>query len=971
MLLEEFLKPLGISQSELARRIRVSFPRINEIIKGHRAVTPDTALRLEKLLGADAQFWLNLQRDWDLWHARNSDDARDIAEISPALERPIIFTPPINRFWAKFDRENGDWHPLIAHCTDVAAVLECLIATGTVIGARLAAACGVPALSDADRARLVFLAALHDAGKVSNGFQTKTRPGGERGRWKHRGHVKVMLDSIGLPILRPLFEEAVMPRIGGDRRTGPTLLATTIAHHGRPWIVERRDGLSALWRTDDSGRDPVAEIRRLVEHAARWSGIDSFSGAAFSPVTPAFTHLFAGALTLADWVGSTRTAFPFEPGADDDPDGYLSTARERAADACTRIGLAPRPGTVTLSGLPLLETIFPETFAEGKNAPTALQALTSEMTLPGPGARLLIESETGSGKTEAALALYVRLRSEGRVGGLMFALPTRATATAMYDRVRSALRRMFPDGEEPTTALAVGGRQPLASSTEPLVAETPQTWDDAAPLERWASSGAKKFLAAEVVVGTLDQVLLGGLPVRHAHLRLAALSRHLLVVDEVHAYDRYMAAVLGNLLDLHSATGGIALFMSATLASPARAAFGGVDAPEREAAEETPYPTLAVCERPGAGWSDHPVVSESVPRRIRWEPTTLPLALERAVAAARAGARVCVLRNTVRDARAAVAELIAQEQGDWLWRPGDSSLTPPYHSRYTAPDRRVLDEAVLLRFGKGAAARSGGVILVSTQVVEQSLDVDFDLLVTDLCPVDVLLQRIGRLHRHRARDGHRPAGHTMPLALVIAPDGGFGGRLTSPSLDLGWGRDRPYPNYADGELTLKLIQDCNEIEIPRDNRLLVESVYHRDARDPLRMDGAWEAYLTNAEGVELSAGWMGRNVSLCFSDSYAGCHEQFRIADEAKVRTRLGDDSFRIALDRPVRGWYTDEEVHHVDIPAFALAGVSEEELQVGNWFDPAGGGSGFHVGPLRITYGADGWSWSRKGSRDKANGSD
>jgi CRISPR-associated endonuclease/helicase Cas3 len=874
---------------------------------------------------------------------------------------------PAKRYWAK--AEDGDWHPLVAHCTDVAAVLECLVAPGTVIGARLAAACGVPALPAADRARLCFLAAIHDAGKTSHGFQTKTRPKGERGNWKHRGHVKVLLDSIGLPVLRPLFEEAVMPRIGGDRRTGPILLATAIAHHGRPWIVERRDGLSSLWCPDGSGRDPVAEIRRLVEHAARWSGIDSFSGTQFSPVAPAFTHLFAGALTLADWVGSTRTAFPFEPWADDDPDRYLAVARERAASACARIGLAPRPVAVSLTGLPLLETIFPETFVEARSTPTALQSLAAEMPLPEPGARLLIESETGSGKTEAALALYVRLRAEGRVGGLMFALPTRATATAMYDRVRSALRRMFPDGGEPTAALAVGGRQPLASSTEPLVAEAPQTWDDG-ELERWASSSAKKFLAAEVVVGTLDQVLLGGLPVRHAHLRLAALSRHLLVVDELHAYDRYMAAVLGNLLELHSAAGGTALFMSATLASVARAAFGGVDAPEREAAERTPYPTLAVCERPGAGWRDHPVTSESVPRRIRWEPATRPLALERAVEAARAGARVCVLRNTVRGARTAVDELAALGHGDLLWRPVDSPLTPPYHARYTAPDRRVLDEAVLARFGKGAAARTGGVILVSTQVVEQSLDVDFDLLVTDLCPVDVLLQRIGRLHRHRARDPHRPAEHRHPLALVIAPEGGFGGRLTSRSLDLGWGRDRPYPNYADGELTLRLVRDLPEIEIPRDNRMLVESVYHGDAREPLRLDEAWDSYLNNAEGVELSAGWLGRDAALRFGDTYVGCHEQFRNADEAKVRTRLGDDSFRIPLDRPVRGWYTDEEVHHVDIPAFALAGVPEEELRVGSWFEPTGGGTGFHVGPLRVSYDADGWSWSRQAASDNVKGS-
>ena len=86
MLLEEFVKPLGVTQVELAKRLDVSYPRLNEIIKGRRSVTPDTALRLSRVLGMSADFWLGLQHDWDLWHAMNSPEAKAISRLKPLVD---------------------------------------------------------------------------------------------------------------------------------------------------------------------------------------------------------------------------------------------------------------------------------------------------------------------------------------------------------------------------------------------------------------------------------------------------------------------------------------------------------------------------------------------------------------------------------------------------------------------------------------------------------------------------------------------------------------------------------------------------------------------------------------------------------------------------------------------------------------------------------------------------------------------
>lgn len=894
------------------------------------------------------------------------------------------FPVPTGRFWAKLHpRENPtEWHPLIAHSADVAAVMERLLHPDSVLAHRLAQTLGAAELTPEQRTRLVFLAALHDLGKTSHGFQTKGYPKGQRGGWNVRGHVTVVFESMDVRELKQLVGSEILPVLGRDMRTAAMLFSTAVAHHGRPWPLDDQkpaDQRNRLWLPDDSGRDPLAEMRRLIRHARRWSGVDDLPGDGFTGVSPEFTHLFAGALTLADWIGSTRSAFGFAPEADDDPDTYWETARKRAARACARIGIVPdtRPVSADLTGMPLLQAVFADVFgsADGeaanqpRNAPTPLQTYVADMDLPPPGSRLLIESETGSGKTEAALALYARLRASGQVGGLMFALPTRATASAMYERVQRALKGMYTGEHRPTVTLAVGGRQPHLHSDEELIRELSDTYPDEADRElaRWASSGAKKFLAAEIVVGTIDQVLLGGLPVKHAHLRLAALSRHLLVVDELHSYDRYMTTVLGRVLDLFTGAGGTALFMSATLSHEARREYGGGAALGREEAQELPYPVLSTHVPGSHGWTNQSFESASTPKTVRWRAIGADQVVAEAIAAAEAGARVLLLRNTVRAARETSQAIREAGHESLLWQTAgtDGAMhTPAYHSRYTVPDRLELDERIRKRFGKPAAAVTGGVILISTQVAEQSLDVDFDLLITDLCPIDVLLQRIGRVHRHGERNRHRPPGYRETAEVwVIAPEGGFAGRLETRSVQVGWGENRPYSNYADGELTLRTIACRPEVEIPRDNRTLVEAVYHPDAREELWEEPEWEAYRINPEGVELGQLSHARSAALNFAQTYTASAGQFTAAAETGARTRLGDETIRIELPEPVRCLYArpPEPVRHVDLPAWALPkGKNEERVSEGViWTAAAGEAARFRLLNHTYWYDEDGWDWS------------
>lgn len=823
-----------------------------------------------------------------------------------------------SRFWAKLAHNRSAWHPLAAHSADVAAVTRRLLQEDSTLPTRLARLGGGDALSPPDIALVTFLAAIHDIGKVNHGFQERRHSNTRERRVPWEGHVRILLRSLSYSPLAQAIEDCVSPlQIDDDLLR--TLWLAAICHHGQPYALKGRGAVDTavnparLWSYDpESGRKPLAEIRRLGRLAVRWSELEKTGSPGRVSADPRITHLFAGIVTLADWIASTETAFPLQPDAEEDLDRYWSCARERADRACREIGVVASRSVISLSGASLYERLFPAVFgSQTGNEPTELQEEAASMELPPPGSRILIESETGSGKTEAALALYLRLRNAGQVGGLMFALPTRATSRAMYERVSKSLSEMYGD-DIPHVALAIGGADPEVHTANETLAAPELRYDDddsVSRLRMWASKRAKKFLAAEIVVGTVDQALLSSLAVRHAHLRLAALSRHLLVVDEVHSHDRYMLEALRTVLDFHTAAGGMAVLMSATLSQAARDLLGKDGGGDPFAvATGRPYPVLSVSEA-DADWDDRAMKSAGEGKTVEWRLASEREGLKEALESATVGGRICILRNTVKDAQQTVEELEDLDATDYLWRPARSNFTPAYHSRYGHHDRRALDDDVLKVFGKGADSQSGGIILVSTQVVEQSLDVDFDLLVTDLCPVDVLLQRIGRLHRHTSRDHERRAPYGQPRAIVLAPPEPF-----EPTRDFrgpqGWGT--VYKNLPALELTRRLIGEHSTIHLPADNRLLVEKAFHSSRWDELRAEG-WDDPVNEIEGTEFSHVSAARDALLCFESTYSENASRYR--KEARIRTRLGDDRVRVELDPPAPCWYAGSEtIDHVDL---------------------------------------------------------
>jgi CRISPR-associated endonuclease/helicase Cas3 len=725
--------------------------------------------------------------------------------------------------WAKLaprDRPRS-WHPLAAHAHDVAACAAALLAR-PLTGLHLARLAGVDALPPLWRDRLVVLAFLHDFGKANHAFQER------RG-----GHIT---EALPLLTTTDLAEPAGLTLLDGwftDTEAAVAALATVLAHHGAPpppARTGRGSGHAREWQAKD-GYEPLRAVHDLVDEARRcWPAAFATAGAPL-PEAPAFWHAFLGLLQLSDWLGSDPApdAFPFAE-AGEAPRNVR--ARPIAARLLERLGLdadrlrraMPAVGFAAVAG-------------EGLAA-RPIQAAAVHAA----GPIVVLESETGSGKTESALYRFAHLFQEGRVDGLYFALPTRLAASQMVARVQQAVARLFPDPENrPVVVRAVPGDAGADGHGLQRLPEFAVQWDDDPDAgerrRRWAAEGPKRFLAATIAVGTIDQALLGAVRVKHAQMRSFCLVRTLLVVDEVHASGRYMARILENLLAQHLGAGGEALLLSATLGAEARTRLllgHLMDAQRLARAMPTQEQALAVAYPAISSVRDGRIVTtghagSAQEKAVEMEPAArigdAAAVAARALAAAEAGARVLVIRNTVGDAvatRAALAQCAPDGHAQFHLQ-GIGTL---HHSRFAREDRRRLDAEVEAQFGRDAA-RQGGLVLVGTQTLEISLDIDADLLITDLCPADVLLQRIGRLHRH-ARP--RPAGCEAPRCVVLMPDD-FEAGLKALARGGGGphGHGTVYEDLLVLEATRRLIGEGAQWVIPRMNRALVEQATHPQA----------------------------------------------------------------------------------------------------------------------------------------------
>ncbi len=807
-------------------------------------------------------------------------------------------------YWGKCDR-SGRFHLLPYHSLDVAACGWCLLERHPRLRQTLCDRAGLP--EQRFISLTAFFLAIHDLGKFSYRFQALRRDflPEEYGDVRESYGGQFRHDTLGFMLWRscirgPLIERWLGDLVKDNRFRRPTQewssawMSTAAGHHGQP-------------PGNASGPALVDRCFRPADQAAGLAFAlecnELLLGNAWGPLPEPRTLVrrietvswwLAGLAVLSDWIGSNADLFPYHTEVLPLPRYWKKCALPSAQDALERCGVLPLAATAR--GLS-------ELFSKIATA-TPLQTRASELPLSGAPELFVLEDVTGAGKTEAALTLAHRIQCAGGADGLYVALPTMATANAMHARIdANRLPDLIFDGQ-PSVVLVHSASRVMAggSPRDPVLPDAPGETDydrdesSAANLRStWVEDHRKRALLADLGVGTLDQALLAVLPCKHQSLRLLGLARKVLVVDEVHAYDPYMLRLLQGLLQFQASIGASTILLSATLPQKTRQALvdawrAGVDAPSPPLTSNA-YPLLT---RVNADRAEeiHVETRPEVARTVRVRLVDdRDQVIRRLRETHENGGCACWIRNTVSDAIEAM-ELLHDEG-----IPRDN--LDLFHARFALGDRLDLESKVLGQFGpaSGPTERAGR-ILIATQVVEQSLDLDFDELITDLAPMDLVIQRSGRLRRHRRRtDGTRssdgePDARGQPELMVFCPapteDAGadwLGGLLPKTP--------HVYPNLADLWRTARMLRQTGCIRMPEDARLLIESVFGEktDPAPPGIEDASVKAI---AESFAQSS-VAGFNV-LPLEQGYATQGEDYWT--DIKAPTRLGDDSRRVRLAR-------------------------------------------------------------------------
>lgn len=766
-------------------------------------------------------------------------------------------------FWAKSDKRNHkDWLSVPQHLMDAADVAGRLFDSYLSEHHRALLASVWSGDRAKARASLVFLAGVHDVGKASLPFCCQHGPLADfvrahgvrvpqRGEVPDRGDLPHGLASR-FALVNAIAEG------GGDRKRASKWAAIIGVHHGcypdGAQIKAARDAYKGeLGRPQ---KEPRWEQSRqeLIEWMARRSGFP------LRPPTPsalprlpiAVASAYASVVVIADWIASNVDYFPLRAQAERDRELTADEQRERVECGWKSADM-PRPMAVpaTAGGSP--ESYYRHRFGWGPAiTPTDAQIAAVRLAEEADPDLMIVEAPPGSGKTELAFAVAERMVRSRGLQGVFIGLPTQATTNAMFERATEWLTNLLGDSPQRLGIHLAHGKNDLNDAFAELLdrdrgypvqvhdeeedgsgADHSSLRASAWMAERWRAT------LSPIVIGTIDQVLLTALKSRHVLVRHLGLMGKAVILDEVHAADTYMGTYLKAALTWLGMYGSPVVLLSATLPAERRIELAEAYRRGRRRREvddsarldgNIGYPVLTTVPR-GGRQVDVRVVGGGGPEACR---TILPLVaqspqdlvpvLEEALAQ---GGCAVVIRNTVKDAQATYDALAPHF--------GANGVTL-LHSRFIACDRAERDERMLRLFGKDSAARPRRHVVVATQVIEQSLDVDFDVMVTDPAPMDLVLQRIGRLHRHPGRE--RPAGLREARCHVMVADTG-----PAPWAYSG-GTDAVYERFHVLR-ALGVLADRGRIgvERPADYAELTQLAYSDEAVGP----AAWAGALDEAE----------------------------------------------------------------------------------------------------------------------------
>ncbi len=676
---------------------------------------------------------------------------RQIAEAGRLADLYQVTSKPPNhmRFWAKTG-SNGSTHPLLCHLIDVGQVALALWKNVLTDSFRNQIAAALEIEPAAAGRLFAFWVACHDIGKASPNFQRKHRP------------AQTELEQAGF-IFPPLmgkticYHATVSALLLQDMLVEETELDLEVARQ----VGQALGGHHGSWPTADTRRLHKRQLGDQNWQAAQRALLRSLADLFAPPKVAclgrdatecgAVLVLLSGLASVADWIGSMQDYFTFGT-----PyvaaEVYASLSERRALRALKALGwLEWQPPQELLS----FEDLHGFTPHPAQQTVIDLFPGDEEPTL------VIAEMLTGSGKTELASYLADRWAVLRGQRGLYVAMPTQATSNQMYDRVGKYLRKRYP-AQQINYHLVHSGAQWRTDLSVPELTTEDEDEQGTVKAQSWFLP-RKRTLLAPFAVGTVDQALMSTLQTRHFFVRLFGLSGKTVIFDEVHAYDTYMNRLFTQLLVWLRAVGASAIVLSATLPARTRqelvTAWRGSDDGIKKL-NEASYPSVTVASQ-NELYTKSLAGNEERCIAVEWIEPLVETLVEEVRARLQNGGCAAVICNRVQRAQEVYcalrkADLVADE---------DLLLL---HARMPGVWRDSIEKAVIDRFGKEPGQRPHKSIVVATQVIEQSLDLDFDLMISDLVPLDLILQRAGRLHRH-AR-AVRPAGLETPTLLIPKPE---------------------------------------------------------------------------------------------------------------------------------------------------------------------------------------------------------
>ena len=716
---------------------------------------------------------------------------------------------------AKSDREQGDyWLPLWMHSLDTAGIIQKLAKEWLPkhVNAYLIEACGS---EECTYATLTFCALVHDIGKITYCFQSNIASG-----MTDTPFSRYVPLAQNMPMQRTphaLASEAILLKY--DCRYGVASIAGS--HHGKPTsglvdAIKECSSHSENFFGNDKYKSIFEKMwQEWIDFSLTYAGLSSIEE--LPEISIPVQVLISALLIMADWIASNTQYFRLIML---ETNGSVDEYPARVTCAWERLQL-PEPWEAG-AALGLDREGFEERFHFPPNA-TQEEILDIVNDLDKPGI-FILEAPMGLGKTEAALAAAEVLATKTCAGGLYFGMPTQATSNGIFPRLEAwASSLSEDDGVVHAIRLAHGAAalnedyQELLKGYSTLTDDT----DDGGKnlfVHDWFSS-RKLALLPEFVIGTIDQMLMAALKQKHVMLRHIGLAGKVVVIDECHAYDAYMSTYLDRAIRWLGTYKAPVVILSATLPTKRRAelidAYLGGKAADGEWQHNLSYPLLTYTN--GDKVEQKPLSYTGENKNVSICRITADEIEDTVDEVMAAGGCVGVIVNTVRK---------AQEIAGTLRTRFADCRVHVLHAQYIMTDRANREKEILRLVGKHSTETDRRkLIIVGTQVLEQSLDLDFDCMITELCPMDLLLQRMGRLHRH-ARP--RPTGFDEPKCYVVdEEDEG------SVAVYGAWLLKR----------TRILLPDI--VTIPQDIPHLVEQAYRDADEEELKkkdLKDAWEEY---------------------------------------------------------------------------------------------------------------------------------